>query len=220
MNTDKYKNTVTMDPSGFVILAEYVPSIIQEIRYYSTYNFIGERIDGYEEPCALLTREAARALKAVSKEMFTQGYYLKVFDAYRPVCAVKHFTLWGIEDLDLRMKPCFYPDLQKQELFAKGYIASLSSHSRGSTVDLTLLDMLSGKELDMGSPFDLFSEKSHPDYPGVSEEQYENRMLLQKAMRRHGFQPIDCEWWHFTLEEEPYPDTYFEFPVSSAYLRR
>ena len=209
-----------MDPSGFVLLADAVPHIIQEIRYYSTYNFIGERIDGYEEPCALLTREAARALKRVSNELFVQGYRLKIFDAYRPVCAVKHFVLWGIEDQDIRMKPYFYPDLEKQALFSEGYIASRSSHSRGSAVDLTLLDMATGKELDMGSPYDLFSRISHPDYRGVTREQYENRMLLQRVMVRCGFVPIDCEWWHFMLEDEPYPNTYFEFPVSSDYLRR
>ena len=219
MRTD-YKNDVTMDPSGFVVLADYVPHIVQEIRYYSTYNFIGERIDGYEEPCALLTKEAARALKAVASEMIVQGYRLKVFDAYRPSCAVKQFVLWGIEDTDVRMKPYFYPDLEKQELFVKGYIAKHSSHSRGSAVDLTLLDMTTGKELDMGSPFDLFSEASHPDYKGITEEQYENRMLLQHVMVRNGFQPIDCEWWHFSLQNEPYPDTYFAFPCSSEYLKR
>ena len=219
MRTD-YKNDVTMDPSGFVLLADYVPHIVQEIRYYSTYNFIGERIDGYEEPCALLSIEAARALKAVSGEAFVQGYRLKVFDAYRPARAVKQFVLWGIEDQDIRMKPYFYPELEKQELFAKGYIARQSGHSRGSTVDLTLLDMQTGKELDMGSPFDLFSEVSHPDYQGVTAEQYENRTLLQHLMLRSGFRPIDCEWWHFCLENEPYPDTYFNFPVSSAYLKR
>ena len=214
-----YEKKVIMDPSGFVLLADYVPGIIQEIRYYSTYNFIGDRIDGYEEPCALMTKKAARALKSVSHEMNVQGYRLKVFDAYRPVSAVKHFVLWGIEDLDLRMKLFFYPELEKQELFIKGYIASQSSHSRGSTVDLTLLDMRTGKEVDMGSPFDMFSEISHPDYKGVTEEQYDNRMLLQDVMVRNGFEPIDCEWWHFTLKDEPYPDTYFDFPVSSDYLK-
>ena len=215
-----YKNDITLDPSGFVLLADYVPHIVQEIRYYSTYNFIGERIDGYEEPCALLTIEAARALKAAAGELLVQGYRLKVFDAYRPACAVKHFVLWGIEDQDIRMKPYFYPELEKQELFARGYIAKQSSHSRGSAVDVTLLDMKTGKELDMGSPFDLFSEVSHPDYRGITQDQYENRMLLQKVMVRSGFQPIDCEWWHFSLKDEPYPDTYFAFPVSSAYLKR
>lgn len=215
-----FKTDITTDSSGFVLLGDYVPNIVQEIRYYSTYNFIGDRIDGYEEPCALLTKEAARALKSVSGEMMVQGYRLKVFDAYRPVRAVKHFVLWGIEDQDIRMKPYFYPELRKQELFEKGYIAKQSSHSRGSTVDLTLLDMKTGKELDMGSPFDLFSEASHPDYRGITEEQYMNRMILRRSMLRNGFKPIDCEWWHFTLEDEPYPDTYFEFPVSSEYLRR
>ena len=215
-----YKQKVTMDPSGFVLLADYIPGIIQEIRYYTTYNFIGDRIDGYEEPCALLTIEAARALKQVSYELNAQGYRLKIFDAYRPARAVRHFVLWGIEDLDLRMKPFFYPDLDKEELFDKGYIAKMSSHSRGSAVDLTLLEMASGKEVDMGSPFDLFSEVSHPDYTGITPEQYDNRMLLRKTMVRNGFQPIGCEWWHFSLKDEPYPDTYFEFPVSSEYLKR
>ena len=211
---------IAMDSSGFVVLAEKVPAIVQEIRYYSTYNFIGDRINGYEEPCARLTKEAARALLSVSNEMIVQGYRLKIFDTYRPACAVRHFVMWGIEDLDLRMKPYFYPTLEKQELFAKGFIASKSSHSRGSTVDLTLLDMKTGKELDMGSPFDLFDEISHPDSKLVTPEQYENRMKLQNVMVRNGFEPIDCEWWHFTLRGEPYPDTYFEFPVSSEYLKR
>ena len=189
----EYRNDPAMDPSGFVLLGEFVPQIVQEIRYYSTYNFIGDRIDGYEEPCALLTVEAARALKSAASELIVQGYRLKVFDAYRPVCAVRHFVLWGIEDQDIRMKPYFYPDLEKQALFAEGYIAKRSSHSRGSAVDLTLLDMASGKELDMGGPFDLFSEVSHPDYRGVTEAQYENRMILQRAMVRSGFQPLDCD---------------------------
>ncbi len=215
-----YRNDPSMDPGGFVLLADYVPHIVQEIRYYSTYNFIGERIDGYEEPCALLTVEAARALKSVASEMIVQGFRLKVFDAYRPACAVKHFVLWGIEDQDVRMKPYFYPDLEKQDLFNLGYIAKESSHSRGSTVDLTLFNMKTGKEVDMGGPFDFFGELSHPDYKGITEEQYHNRMLLQNVMVRSGFRPYTAEWWHFTLENEPYPDTYFEFPVSAQYLKR
>ena len=216
----EYRNDPAMDPSGFVLLSDFVPHIVQEIRYYSTYNFIGERIDGYEEPCALLSIEAARALKSAAGELMVQGYRLKVFDAYRPACAVKHFVLWGIEDQDVRMKPYFYPDLEKQELFARGYIAKQSSHSRGSAVDVTLLDMKTGKEVDMGGPFDLFSELSHPDYREITDEQYDNRMRLQKVMIRSGFQPLSCEWWHFSLKNEPYPDTYFAFPVSSAYLKR
>ena len=208
------------DSSGFVVLSDYVRYSVQEIRYHSSYNFIGERVDGYEEPCALITLEAARALKAAGNEFFVMGYQLKIFDAYRPATAVRHFVLWGIEDQDLRMKPFFYPDLEKQELFSKGYIAKQSSHSRGSAIDLTLLDMKTGKEVDMGSPFDFFSEISHPDYKGITPEQYDNRMLLRKVMKRHGFEPYDCEWWHFVLKDEPYPDTYFDFQNCVASLRK
>lgn len=215
-----YKETVIMDASDFVVLSDYVPGILQEIRYFSTYNFVGDRIDGYEEPVALLTKEAARALRSVSNQAIVAGYRLKIFDAYRPARAVKHFMLWGIEDLDLRMKPFFYPELEKHEVFEQGYIASLSSHSRGSTVDLTLLDMATGQELDMGSPFDYFGERSHPDSKAVTEEQYENRMFLQGLMVRNGFEPIDCEWWHFTLENEPFPETYFDFPVTRDVVKK
>lgn len=214
-----YKEKVIKDTSGFVLLSDYVPGMIQEIRYFSTYNFIGDRIDGYEEPCAILTVEAARALKQASNELNVMGYRIKVFDAYRPATAVKHFVMWGVEDLDLRMKPFFYPELDKQDLFKLGYIASRSTHSRGSTVDLTLLDMKTGKEVDMGSPFDYFGEISHPDYKDITKQQYDNRMLLQRIMVRAGFVPIDCEWWHFTLKDEPYPDIYFDFPVSSKVLK-
>ena len=210
----------TLDASGFVLLSDFVPSIVQEIRYFSTFNFIGDRIDGYEEPCALCTKEAARALKSVSNEMLVRGYRLKIFDAYRPVTAVKHFILWGIEDEDIRMKPYFYPEIEKQDTFALGYIAKQSSHSRGSAIDLTLLDMTAGKEVDMGSPFDMFSQRSHPDYRGITDEQYENRMILQQVMVRNGFLPYECEWWHFMLKDEPYPDTYFNFPVSSASVKK
>lgn len=213
-------DTITEKTSDFVLLGDYIPQIIQEIRYYSTFNFIGDRIDGYEEPVALLTKEAARALKAVSNEVNTCGYRIKVFDAYRPVSAVKHFTFWGIEDQDVRMKPYFYPELEKQELFQRGYIAKQSSHSRGSAIDLTLVDMRTGKELDMGGAFDYFGELSHPDYRGITEDQYNNRMFLQKVMVRNGFLPLECEWWHFMLAREPYPDTYFTFPVSKDSLMR
>ena len=215
-----YKEKVIMDSSDFVLLSDYVPGIVQEIRYCSTYNFVGDRIDGYEEPVAILSKAAARALKGVANEANAMGYRLKIFDAYRPARAVRHFVFWGIEDLDLRMKPFFYPQLEKQVLFQRGYIAKESSHSRGSTVDLTLLDMGTGKEVDMGSPFDLFDPISHPDCREVTDEQYDNRMLLQNLMVRAGFEPIDCEWWHFTLKDEPFPETYFDFPVSSEYLKR
>ncbi len=202
------------DASDFVILSEEVPEIILEIRYYSTYNFIGERIDGYEEPIALVTREAAQALKAASDEFITRGYRLKIFDAYRPQMAVDHFMRWAKNARDTRMKQYFYPQLDKSVLIPQGYIARHSGHSRGSTIDLTLFDINSGKEADMGGPFDYFGLLSHPDYTGITEEQRANRMLLREVMLRHGFKPLEEEWWHFTLKDEPFRDTYFTFPVS------
>ena len=203
------------DTSDFVILSEVVPDAILEIRYYSTYNFIGDRIDGYEEPIALLTEEAAQALGEVSDELKEEGYRLKIYDAYRPQSAVTMFWTWSKDREDTRMKEYFYPEVDKSDLNMYGYVAKHSGHSRGSTVDLTLFDMDTEKEVDMGSTYDFFGDESHPDYSGITEEQRENRMILRDAMMRHGFKPIATEWWHFTLKDEPYPDTYFTFPVNS-----
>ena len=226
------KNTVDpADASDFVVITEVVPDAILEIRYYSTYNFIGTRIDGYMEPTALLTRRAADSLRAVSDELKEQGYRLKIYDAYRPQMAVDHFVRWGADLDDTLMKRYFYPELNKGVLFKQGYIAHRSGHSRGSTVDLTLFDMTTEKEADMGGTFDWFGPESHPDFGGdpvtgkftgkcnspkdrtLTAEQFENRMILRRAMMHHGFKPYDEEWWHFTLRNEPYPDTYFTFPV-------
>ena len=198
---------------NFVSIGEAIPEVILEIRYYSTFNFIGDRIDGYERPVALLTREAAARLKEVSDELVGKGYRLKIYDAYRPQQAVDHFMRWAKDFSDIRMKPYFYPDLDKSELIPGGYIAEHSGHSRGSTVDLTLFDMRAQKELDMGGPFDFFGELSHPDYTGITKEQYASRMFLRDTMLQHGFLPIPSEWWHFTLENEPYPDIFFTCPV-------
>ena len=203
------------DPSGFVVLGEFIPDIIQEIRYYSTYNFVGDRIDGYEMPCALMTREAAQALKAVSDDVMKMGYRLKIYDAYRPQMGVDHFVRWAKDTKDTRMKSYFYPEIGKERLFPEDYIMEKSGHSRGSTVDLTLFDMKTGKELDMGGTFDYFGEKSHPDYKKITKQQFKNRMILRDAMIKHGFKPLYSEWWHFTLKDEPYPDTYFTFPVTT-----
>ncbi|MCR5346810.1 MAG: M15 family metallopeptidase [Fretibacterium sp.] len=201
------------DASGFVDLEEAVPDAMLEIRYYSDYNFVGERIDGYEEPCALLTKEAAEALKAVSDELIARGYRLKIYDAYRPQRAVTYFVRWAKDLDDIRMKPFFYPELDKSVLFSKGYISRKSGHSRGSTIDLTLFDIKGKKDVDMGGTFDYFGRRSHWNYKGLTREQTANRILLRKAMTSHGFKPISTEWWHFTLKNEPYPRTYFDFPV-------
>ena len=206
---------LSSDASDFVLLSEAVPDAILEIRYYSTYNFVGSRIDGYEEPLALLTKEAAEALKCVSDDLTAKGYRLKIYDAYRPQKAVDHFVKWSQDIGDIRMKAYFYPSLSKDLLFPKGYIAAHSGHSRGSTVDLTLFDMRTEKEADMGGTFDFFGELSHPDYKNITKEQYANRMLLREAMLKRGFKPLAEEWWHFTLANEPFPNTYFTFPVNS-----
>ena len=203
----------TEDSSQFVTLTDVVPDVILEIRYFGTYNFVGSRIDGYEEPTALLTKQAADSLKAVSDDVMRQGYRLKIYDAYRPQQAVDHFVRWAQDVADTLMKPYFYPDLPKSVLFPQEYICLKSGHTRGSTVDLTLFDMATEKELDMGGTFDWFGPESHPDYTGITPEQFEHRMILRRAMLAHGFKPLDTEWWHFTLRDEPFPDTYFTFPV-------
>ena len=214
----------------FVSIPEAVPDAILEIRYFSTYNFVGERIDGYLAPTALLTRAAADSLRAVSDDLMRMGYRIKIYDAYRPQMAVDHFVRWAADLKDARMKSCFYPDLRKNVLFKQGYIAEKSGHTRGSTVDLTLFDMATGKEVDMGGTFDWFGPESHPDFcgdpdtgvydakagrkrGGITETQFRNRLILREVMLRHGFKPLAEEWWHFTLKNEPFPDTYFTFPV-------
>ncbi len=201
------------DAGGFVSAGEMIRDALLDIRYYSSFNFVGERIDGYEEPVALLTREAAYALKETSDEAMKMGFRLKIFDAYRPQKAVDHFMRWANNPEDIRMKQYFYPDLDKKDVIPQGYIAEHSGHSRGSTVDLTLFDMAAQRDIDTGGTFDFFGEKSHPDFTGISEGQHANRMLLQSLMVKHGFRPLETEWWHFTLENEPWPDTYFTFPV-------
>ena len=201
-------------PSDFTLITDVVPDAILEIRYYSTYNFVGERIDGYMAPVAIMTVKAANALKEVSDELAEKGYRLKIYDAYRPQRAVNHFIRWAENVEDVRMKPYFYPDVPKSELFERQYIMARSGHSRGSTVDLTLLDMKTGKDLDMGGVFDWFGELSHPDYENITPQQKANRLILREAMIKHGFDPLDSEWWHFTLKNEPYPDTYFDFPIT------
>ena len=200
--------------ADFVLLADVCPDIIQEIRYYTTYNFVGERIPGYERPIAYLTRQAADSLKLVCDDLKEQGYRLKVFDAYRPQMAVDFFVRWGSDLEDQRMKDYFYPDCPKSELFRRGYIAHKSGHTRGSTLDLTLFDMKTEREVDMGGTYDFLGETSHYNYSrGLTRDQINHRRILREAMMRHGFKPIAVEWWHFTLRNEPYPDHYFTFPI-------
>ncbi|MBP3808343.1 MAG: M15 family metallopeptidase [Eubacterium sp.] len=208
------------EAEGFVLVTDVIPDAILEIRYYTDYNFVGEQIDGYEEPVALLTKEAAQALKAANDDLEEQGYCIKIYDAYRPQCAVDDFVDWANDTSDSKMQEYFYPEVNKANLFSEGYIAYHSGHSRGSTVDLTIVDKDTGEDVDMGGTFDYFGQVSHPDYTGITDEQYANRMILRDAMTSHGFKAITTEWWHFSLQNEPYPNTYFNFPVSSDSVGR
>ena len=205
-----------MDSSNkplFVSVSDVIPDVLLDIRYYSTFNFVGERIDGYQEPIALLTKQAATSLLNANNKAKSLGYRLKIYDCYRPQSAVDHFVRWS-KNNDISMKKYFYPELDKDRLFDLGFIACKSSHSRGSTVDLTLFDMSTQKDIDMGGIFDYFGKLSWAkNTEDISKKQAENRQLLRELMISNGFKPLEEEWWHFTLENEPYPDTYFNFPV-------
>jgi len=200
-------------PSGFLDAAAVVEGLVVDMRYFGDDNFVGARIDGYERARCLLSAPAARALAVVARDLAARGLGLKVFDCYRPQRAVAHFLRWAQRIDDIKNKPEFYPDVPKRDLFKQGYISERSAHSRGSTVDLTLVRRADARELDMGSPFDFFSPKSWPSDTSVSAQAHKNRALLAAAMMRGGFRPYDKEWWHYTLADEPFPDTYFDFPV-------
>ena len=208
-------NAATL-PSGFVYLTDVVPTIVQDIRYAKTENFIGTPIDGYINPIAITTKEAAIALNHAQTDLRRFGTSLKVFDAYRPQRAVDHFVRWAKDLKDVRKQAEYYPQIAKQDLFREDYIASKSGHSRGSTLDVTLVSFDAkglAQELDMGTHFDYFDPRSWPEYSELTVMQRANRMLLQTVMEKHGFKPYPKEWWHFTLKQEPYHNTYFNFNV-------
>jgi D-alanyl-D-alanine dipeptidase len=196
----------------FVALAQVDASIAQEIRYAGSDNFVGAPIDGYERPVCLLTPPAAQALAAVQRDLRREGLGLRVYDCYRPQRAVDHFMRWAADLGDQRTRSTFYPRVAKQELIARGYIAERSGHSRGSTVDLTLVGA-GGAPLEMGTPFDLFDERSHTDSTAVPAAARANREKLRTAMERRGFRNLAVEWWHYTLADEPYPARAFDVPV-------
>ncbi len=200
-------------PEGFVHLADVAPLAREEARYATADNFVGRPVDGYNAPRVVLSRPAAQALDKVARELAPFGLGIKVFDGYRPQRAVDHFARWAADLADQATKSRYYPDVAKERLFADGYIAARSGHSRGGTVDLTLIDLATGAELPMGTPFDFFGPESWPDHAGIPAPQRAHRLLLRQVMTRHGFRPLREEWWHFTLENEPYPDRYFDFPV-------
>lgn len=200
-------------PDDFIDLAGFIPDLRIEAAYASTANFTGQRVPGYDEGRMLLTRPAAEALLRVQQQLCCANLALKVFDAYRPQRAVEFFLAWSRQPDDLRLKQLYYPHLEKRQLFELGYLVEFSSHSRGSTVDLTFVDADTGRELDMGTPFDFFDPRSGPDSLAVTPRQRAHRQLLQDAMTSQGFVPLAEEWWHFTLKDEPYPDRVFDFTV-------
>ncbi|WP_250629699.1 M15 family metallopeptidase [Aureibaculum algae] len=200
-------------PKGFVYAKEVIPKLRTDLRYYSENNFIGKPIDGYNKPKCILTKEAAQALKKVQQDFEKLGFGLLVFDAYRPQRAVNQFVKWAQDTTDTKMKNQYYPNIDKKDLFKEEYIAAKSGHSRGSTVDLTIVSLKTGHILDLGSDFDLFDKKSHVNFKNVTKNQRSIRLMLQRRMVKHGFKPHEKEWWHFTLAKEPYPDTYFDFSI-------
>ncbi|MBU1452541.1 MAG: M15 family metallopeptidase [Proteobacteria bacterium] len=224
-------------PAGFVDAARVVPELVVEARYFGSHNFLGRPVRGYQAPVCLLTKQAAAALAKVQAELKPLGLGLKVYDCYRPGRAVAHFVAWAKNLDDRATQVEFYPTVAKKDLFAKGYIAERSSHSRGSTVDLTIIPLpppaqetyQAGKNqrpcykpagqrfgdnsLDMGTGFDCFHPLAHTANPRVGPQQRANRLLLRSLMAKHGYVNYDLEWWHYTLAPEPYPNTYFDFPV-------
>lgn len=213
-------------PTGFVHLAALVPDAVQDMRYHGSNNFLGRPVTAYETATCILSQPAARALQAVQAELRTQGLALKVFDCYRPQAAVDDFVRWGRDLSDQKTKARFYPDVPKAELFQRGYIAEKSGHSRGSTVDLTAVvvnaqrasktvrgPLANGMDVDMGTPFDWFGVRSHTENPTLAPDVQDNRRWLRALMQRHGFRNVPEEWWHYTLQSEPYPERYFNFTV-------
>lgn len=201
-------------PKNFVYLEDIAPSIRIELRYFSNNNFIGKPIDGYNSNSLIITEETAKSLKIIQQELLQKELSLKIFDGYRPQKAVNHFVRWVQVLKDTLMKAQYYPKVKKNNLLKNGYIAERSGHSRGSTIDLTIINIKTGKALDMGSAYDFFGIQSHPLYKNISKKQKNNRMLLRNIMLNHGFKPYKNEWWHFTLKKEPFPNTYFTFPIS------
>lgn len=210
---NKSNVSTTEKPNSFVYIKDIIPNAVIDLRYYGENNFVGAPIDGYLAPNPVLTKNAVIALKKVQDELNLYSLGIKIYDAYRPQTAVDHFKRWAQDPKDTKMKAEYYPDINKSEIHTYGFIAHKSGHSRGSTVDLTIVDLNTGEELDMGSSFDFFGNISASEFKNLTAEQRSNRILLRSIMEKNGFKHYKAEWWHFTLNNEPYPDTYFDFPV-------
>lgn len=224
-------------PEGFVDIRDVIPDIELDIRYFGPHNFVGEKVDGYNAAKCILTKEAAAALSHVQQELHKFSLSLKIYDCYRPQQAVDHFVRWAKEIKNTKTKKEFYPTIDKRNLFKDGYIDSKSGHSRGSTIDLTIVPMPVQKQekyvpgqklsacylpaekrfkdngIDMGTGFDCFHELSHTENKNIGYQQRLNRLLLKTLMAKNGFRNFEKEWWHYTLNNEPFPETYFNFPI-------
>jgi D-alanyl-D-alanine dipeptidase len=200
-------------PEGFVYVKDIIPDLNVQLRYFSTHNFVGDTITGYKANRLILTKQSAEALKKVQNDLQDQNLCLMVYDGYRPQQAVNHFSRWANDLNDTLLKREFYPKVNKRHLFRDGYIASRSGHSRGSTLDLTIIDGNTNEPIDMGSPYDFFGKESWVDYPDLTKIQLANRQLLQNIMLKYNFINYPKEWWHFTLRWEPFPETFFDFEV-------
>ncbi|RUA06524.1 MAG: peptidase M15 [Flavobacteriia bacterium] len=198
---------------NFVYLKELMPKLRVDLRYYGTNNFMGRPLKGYNQPKCMLTKKAAMALKKVQDGLERLGFGLLIYDAYRPQTAVEDIIEWSKDEGDTLMKDKFYPNIDKKDLFKLGYIAEKSAHSRGSTVDLTIVSLTTGRVLNMGGAYDLFDPISNIDYQYVTKNQRALRLLLKRRMEKEGFKSYEKEWWHFTYKNEPFPKTYFDFPV-------
>lgn len=209
----KCTNPSEKGKENFVKIEEVIPNAVYDIRYYSSDNFVGTRVDGYLAPIAFITKEAGDRLIQVQKELNDEGLGLKIFDAYRPQKGVDHFVRWGAIPADTITKTKYYPNINKTNVFDLGYVATKSGHSRGSTIDLTIVNFETKQELDMGSPWDFFGEISHHDSPLVNKDQSANRNKLRTIMLKYSFKEYDNEWWHYTLKKEPFPATYFNFDI-------
>ena len=197
---------------GFVYINDLDNRINIDLRYSTENNFTGKVIDGYRSNKAIISTEAAMALIQVQNDLDQMNLSLKIFDAYRPQMSVNYFINWSNDPLDTINKSIYYPKIKKSELFPLGYIAERSGHSRGSTVDLTIVDNTTFKELDMGTPYDFFGPESATNFTGITDKQSSNRLLLLETMTRNGFKNYSKEWWHYTLKEEPFND-YFNFVI-------
>lgn len=206
-------SSVSRLPDGFGYIHEKIPTIVTDLIFFSPKNFTGTRVEGYLANRAILTKRAIEALRDVQAALLEFNLGLKIIDAYRPVKATQFLVKWIENPDNVGFSHIFFPKVARDEIISRGYVAKKSEHNRGSALDVVLLSLDDGIEIDMGSRCGLFDEMSHLRYPKLSSQQRANRMLLYQTMKSNGFKSFEQEWWHYRLDNEPYPDEYFNFDV-------